>query len=521
MNAKKLISLVLALALVLAMSATAMAATVSYTGEGGDGATITVKNASNGETYSVYKVFDATVSADGDIVYPAESIPDGLENVFELNAAGNVEEKEGVSDDAVISALEGWVGSATVTAEGVADGSGIEFTGLPYGYYVMTTSHGADEDEDGKAAITVTSTVPNAEIYDKNSTTVTAEKTVGTTSASIGDTVTYTATFGTTNFAGEGENSKQVIYYEIKDTLPEFLTNVNVTSITVDEKTLTAEDTIDNNLQFGDDKTIKIKWATKDEGSSNPVTFTSPYANGAKITITYTAVLTDIINFNDENKNKVTIQPYVNNDDPDEPDPWQQPIEDEAVVKTYAAALKKTDGTIPLDGATFKIKGLTVAPVEGSEGVYTVVKYDPLSEELSVELSTNDQGMLYILGLGDTVALEVTEFKAPDGYNKLTTPVTVTAQKQISAKVYKKTGTIYYDADGNVVSTETTENSYEVADTNLNALDAAAVEVVNSAGAKLPETGGMGTTMLYIAGGLLVAAAAILLITKRRVGAAE
>ena len=47
------------------------------------------------------------------------------------------------------------------------------------------------------------------------------------------------------------------------------------------------------------------------------------------------------------------------------------------------------------------------------------------------------------------------------------------------------------------------------------------VTVKNTKGEELPETGGMGTTLFYIVGGLMVAGAAILLVTKKRMGAAE
>ena len=44
----------------------------------------------------------------------------------------------------------------------------------------------------------------------------------------------------------------------------------------------------------------------------------------------------------------------------------------------------------------------------------------------------------------------------------------------------------------------------------------AGITVANNKGATLPETGGMGTTILYAVGGLLVLGAAVLLITKKR-----
>lgn len=45
--------------------------------------------------------------------------------------------------------------------------------------------------------------------------------------------------------------------------------------------------------------------------------------------------------------------------------------------------------------------------------------------------------------------------------------------------------------------------------------------VVNQSGLELPETGGMGTTLFYIAGAVLVIGAAVLLVTRRRVNAQD
>lgn len=42
------------------------------------------------------------------------------------------------------------------------------------------------------------------------------------------------------------------------------------------------------------------------------------------------------------------------------------------------------------------------------------------------------------------------------------------------------------------------------------------VQVINNAGATLPSTGGMGTTLFYVIGGGLMVAAVVLLVTKKR-----
>ena len=68
------------------------------------------------------------------------------------------------------------------------------------------------------------------------------------------------------------------------------------------------------------------------------------------------------------------------------------------------------------------------------------------------------------------------------------------------------------DANGNVIDTETEAS---VTYTN-DKLATAVLFVVNKAGVELPSTGGMGTTIFYTVGGILMAGAAILLITKKK-----
>lgn len=54
---------------------------------------------------------------------------------------------------------------------------------------------------------------------------------------------------------------------------------------------------------------------------------------------------------------------------------------------------------------------------------------------------------------------------------------------------------------------------------NLRNLENAAnpdIKILNNTGAELPSTGGIGTTVFYVLGGLLVVCAGVLLITKRR-----
>ena len=85
------------------------------------------------------------------------------------------------------AALKEWVKTATESVYAVSDGSALNFKGLDYGYYVVTTTQ-------GEQAISVDSTMPDVTIVDKNSSTPSnLEKKVDNGNVNIGDTVTYTA----------------------------------------------------------------------------------------------------------------------------------------------------------------------------------------------------------------------------------------------------------------------------------------------------------------------------------------
>lgn len=166
---------------------------------------------------------------------------------------------------------------------------------------------------------------------------------------------------------------------------------------------------------------------------------------------------------------------------------------------TYTTGESKTTEASPLAGATFKLTGGNL----GDNGkIYT----------------TTENGYITFSGL-DAGTYTLTEVSAPAGYVK-------------DSKEYKVEIVPTYDkdADGNEIL-----KSYKV---TIDGADAANFIVSNPGTANvgtekegstiytslignvkaagLPSTGGVGTTMFYVIGGVLVAGAAILLITKRR-----
>lgn len=126
--------------------------------------------------------------------------------------------------------------------------------------------------------------------------------------------------------------------------------------------------------------------------------------------------------------------------------------------------------------ANNKITGWTTEGVKPEEGA-------DASKTYASVFTTPASGKFTITGLdSDTYYLE--EIVAPAGYNLLKAPITVTV---------KNDGTVTYG-----------DNS------------TGEVRVLNSTGTELPSTGGMGTTIFYVLGGVLMAGAFVLLVVRKR-----
>lgn len=499
--AKKLAGILLALVMVFALIVPAFAQDVG-TDAAGKG-TITISNAAKGETYAIYKLFNASVSADGKHIAYTGTIPESLKDYFTADANGYISATDAAKDgndmsEGLRAALKEWAKTATETAHAESDGSILKFKGLDYGYYVITTTQ-------GEQAISVDSTKPNVEIVDKNTSTPSnLEKTVDDDHINIGDTVTYTVSFKTSNYDGAGTDAKKILSYTIEDTLPEFLTDVTVTSIVVDNDgdANTTNDQNDVTVQF-EDKRITIDWYDETNGMFL-------YDNGATVTIVYSAVVTDNAAIDgDGNTNKVTLTWAKEGD----PNPGK--LETEETIYTFAIALKKVNEKgEALGGAVFQLP-FYVKETPDADGVYIYAGL-AAGAGLTNQLTTpNTDGVIIVKGVEDK-EYTITEVTAPDGYNKLLNPVTVTAVQTGATTTH----TVFYlDENGNVVS-EASGTTTEVVFDNSK-IAATAVLVVNKAGVELPETGGMGTTIFYVVGSILLLGAVVLLVTKKRMAVAK
>ena len=450
---KRFLSLIVAAIAIFSMVVPVEAEQIVNTG-GGGGGSITITNASQGQVYKIYKLFDATQSADG-IAYklPPGKTLDPSNPWFEVDTAGNVLAKSGA--DISTTAFQTWAqGFGTEVASATATEAVVTFSNLAYGYYYVKSSLGA--------VLTVDSTNPNARVIDKNETEpeIPADggkkiqvggSGVDTTTAKIGETLDFTVTFSATNFITKNGTTTQITEYIIEDTPTALAINQASINVQVDGTTITPTvKTVDPNTGK---MTIKLQWAQADG--------TTIYNSPALVVLSYSAVVTKDAQ-DGSASNQATIK-FNGNE-----------LDDSTTITTYKLTLQKVNANdVVLTGAEFKLYdaetgGNEIPVVKNADGSYRVAE----AGETGVPIQA---GTAVIKGLKGNSNYWLEEIKAPAGYNVLTTRKKVT---------------------------------FGLADTS--------VKVVNQAGAELPATGSLGTTIFYGLGSVLVMISLIVLVSKRR-----
>lgn len=239
----------------------------------------------------------------------------------------------------------------------------------------------------------------------------------------------------------------------------------------------------------------------------------------SKVIVKYTAKLNDnaVIGL-DGNPNEVYLEysnnpNYIGNGDSSggtEDETGNTEI-DKVIVFTYELDVIKEDNENSdkkLNGAEFILQnenGLYYN--KDAEGVKWVENKDD-----ATILTSNKDGKFIVKGIDDGEYV-LTEIKAPAGYNKLKKPITLTITALTSNG---------QDWNDFVASKALTALSIAVEDVNATAGEGNTntgivnLNVKNSKGSILPETGGIGTVAIYTIGTLLVVVAGVLLITKKR-----
>lgn len=217
-------------------------------------------------------------------------------------------------------------------------------------------------------------------------------------------------------------------------------------------------------------------------------------SEGDTVVAEYKALLNDqAIIGSAGNPNDVYLE-YSNN--PNDSTKTGHTPKDEVKVYTWGLDLNKVTELngkiIPLEGAKFELQKECETPdcylPIGTKDVVAVK--DSKGEVISYTASFD--------GL-DAGTYMIKEIKTPDGYN--------------SIKDIKFTITTSFDGE-NILT-------FEIDDENFSAnveTGRFSSDIMNTAGVVLPETGGIGTTIFYVLGALLLTTSIVIFVTKKRVG---
>ena len=381
-----------------------------------------------------------------------------------------------------------------------------KITGLDAGYYFVKDTGTIGNGE--IATKFLVKVVGDATVAIKAEAPTIEKKIVDTTdtshtSANIGDQVEFKLTAKVPDMANFDDYT-----FTISDTLSKGLTfNKASVVVKIGEITLRANNnyTLTEPANPGADNTFKIDFTKAQLGDN------VKHAYGAEIVVTYKATLNSNALTTDKETNTAKLE-YSNN---------PSSSEDKGTVKTpdvpvyiydFDIDVDKYDDTDNTAGQTpNKTKKLANAEfvlykeaVEDGKTVKYYYQWDDTAKKVKWTTDNMQATLRTTVADGKTSFKGIAsgkyfleETKAPDGYNKLKEPVEVeiTANYKPETGELTSTNAVKNGTDGQYIKT---------------------VEVPNKAGAVLPSTGGIGTTIFYVLGSILVLGAAVLLIVKKR-----
>lgn len=486
---KKIAAIMLSVMMVLGMASVVSAAegagATSATGNG----TITINNAIPKQTYKIYRILELeSFSGTDDTGNYAYKVVDRWNNFITTGEGKDyLKIKDGYvnwigatdkvriaefAKKALAYAIENKIDCTAETAATTT----VAFNNLPLGYYVVESSVGA--------LCGLTTTNPTATIQEKNGVPSVEKKVqedskVGKTddwgisnTADIGQTVN----FQTTITAQPGAQN-----YVLHDKMEAGLTFGGTVTVTKNGENV---DATNYTLKIATDSSANVT-----DGCTFEIVFTQSFCNTLKadeqIIVTYSATLNEKAAIAGEENKNTTKLTYG---DSSETTPsttttktFELPVfkyttkdsKEKALAGAIFTLSKNTDGTTP-------INLVETSEENATEATYRVAK---TGETGVTTVTTPSSGKFTIKGL-DADTYYLTETKQPDGYNKLSAPITV---------VIAENGTI-------TVGSETVDE----------------VKVLNNTGTLLPTTGGNGTSLIYFLGAVLALVSGVVLITKQR-----
>lgn len=471
--------------------------------------TITINNNTAGHTYKAYQIFKGGLSQDGTILSDIQW-GNGVNNDTLLTALKeNMGEKFGADCTTaadVAKVLAGFENDAeqlkkvaVVINQHLNDTNGTASTGenpytitVPSDGYYLVRDEGTVTATDGGTNF-ILQVTGNATVTPKNANIPTVVKKVKADN--------HETTFLSKDaFVEVGSQA----HFSITATIPSNLTSyTNYTFQIVD--TMSNGLTYQNDLKVHAGDGVTTLTADKDykmdvNSQTITVTLVSDYVlanQGKTVEITYSATVNSDALTREKETNSVHIV-YSNN--PADSNSTDKTVDEVVHVYNFDIVIDKVDGVNnkKLQGAEFILyKENTDNENTDKEKLYCqrdetsgTVKWVSEKND-ATKVTTDAQGAASFKGL-NIGHYYLEEVKAPDGYNTLEKPVGVDV--------------LAYSANGKIdTNAELNGNRYQVTST-----------ITNNKGTVLPSTGGIGTTIFYVVGGLLMVGAAILLITKKR-----
>lgn len=538
---------------------------------------ITIQNDKEGHTYEAYQIFAGDVASDeaqggnvegpilsnitwgngvnGTALLAALQAADA-DKYGECETAADVAEALGAENataaDAAAFAEIAASARHLTNAEGTATepvGGNYVINNLAAGYYLVKDQNGSLEGDADAATEYIVQVLGNVTMEPKDSDIPTVEKKVseedyrrddgyGTTyndvaDWDIGDSVPF-------KLIGSIPDMSAYDTYEyiFTDTLSNGLTlQPNTIKVYIARE---KNDEVNNYtpLTQGVHYTLNTQNIGENGGGSFTISFadlkTAPYVNEEGrnyVIVTYDATLNAKAEIGlPGNPNSVDLQ-FSNNPNGDG---LGRTTEDKVIVFTYELDGTKVDGAnidTKLGDAEFvlfngahtrvahiengKIVGWVNLPAGYNQGNYKEIPYEAwetLNADTNVIMTSTAEGVFGVSGLDDgTVYL--LEIKAPTGYNLMERDVRIDiAATTANGQNWNGAANTAFTALTIAVNQGNAQNG----NTDTGVVN---VTVTNNQGSTLPETGGMGTTLFYVIGGLLVVSAGTLLVVRFRMRA--
>ncbi|MCD8161541.1 MAG: isopeptide-forming domain-containing fimbrial protein [Clostridiales bacterium] len=417
----------------------------------------------------------------------------------------NTASAAGASDFAKAALTYAQDSGITATDSETATSTTVTFTDLEYGYYLIDSSLGT--------LCTLDSTDPNVTVTDKNGAPTVDKEVQEDSTSNWGETNTADIA-EVVNFRTEIANAYSVSNLVLHDTMSEGLTldsdsitvqvgsSLSSASGTVDSKyyTISIPGTVDGctfEISFTDEFTSTILQSTQ----VIIVSYSATVNSDAVIGSTGNTNETHVEYGNESESTSVTTITYVY---------------DLYIYKYTETTSGNTTTETALAGAKFvlykaidgvnyyavldsdyNVTGWTIYKtqddIDAALAAGTIIQAEADAASYATEVVSGSDGLIHINGL-DVGSYYLEETEAPTGYSML------------SAAVSVNIGT------GGTVSAQ----DVTVGTVTVGTDDYTAIKIKNGTGTEMPSTGGIGTTIFYVVGGVLVVGAVVVLITRKR-----